>query len=77
MILPDKYIPQNETILGLGAKMLSLLSGRYNACSVNYLLNEMLKYKELATYERFVLTLDFLYMLGLIEVENGVIRRCS
>ncbi len=37
----------------------------------------MLKYKELATYERFVLTLDFLYMLGLIEVENGVIRRCN
>ena len=77
MILPDKYIPQNETILWLGAKMLSLLSGKYNVCSVNYLLKEMLKYKELATYERFVLTLDFLYMLGLIEVENGVIRRCN
>ena len=28
-------------------------------------------------YEKFILTIDFLYMINGIENENGLIRRCD
>ncbi|MGD2247156.1 MAG: hypothetical protein PVF58_02035 [Candidatus Methanofastidiosia archaeon] len=31
--------------------------------------------KEIKTFEEFILTLDVLYMLGLIEFKDGIIRR--
>ena len=75
MILPDKYIPVSETFLGLGAIALSLLKN--SPMSISYLRDEMLKHPEVATYARFVYTLDFLYALGLIEMSNGIIRRTA
>jgi hypothetical protein len=74
MIMPDKYIPQKETLIGLGARMLSLLT---QPRTINSLLKEMLKLPETGTYERFVLTLDFLYMLGAVEMKDDVIRRVN
>ncbi|MFM6221454.1 MAG: ABC-three component system middle component 6 [Dolichospermum sp.] len=30
----------------------------------------------MATFERFVLTLDLLYAIGAIDMEMGLLRRC-
>lgn len=75
MILPDKYIPINETFLGLGAIALGLLGD--SPKSISYLRREMLKRHEVGNYARFVYTLDFLYSLGLVEMSNGVIKRTA
>ncbi len=75
MILPDKYIPVSETFLGLGAIALRHLKD--SPKSISRLRNEMLKYREVGNYARFVYTLDFLYALGLVEMSNGMIRRTA
>jgi hypothetical protein len=75
MILPDKYIPVNETFLGLGAIALGLL--RDSPKSISHLRREMLRHHEVGNYARFVYTLDFLYALGLVEISKGMIRRTA
>ena len=72
MILPNKYIPLGETYLGLGTVVLSLLR---SPLSVSGLWQKMKELPQVATYERFVLTLDFLYSLRAIELDGGVVKR--
>ncbi|MCR5753164.1 MAG: hypothetical protein K6G91_14520 [Kiritimatiellae bacterium] len=73
MILPDKYIPVSETLLGLGA--IALESIKDAPLPLRILRDKMVARKEVGTYIRFVHALDLLYALGLIELSNGVVRR--
>lgn len=72
MILPNKYLREDEALLGLGAKILALLD-----CDAPLSeLWEQTKAKEnVGSYERFVLALDMLYLLGLIIFEDSKIKR--
>lgn len=73
-LLPDKYIPVEETLIGLGAIALRELDA---PASVSSLWRRMMGHKEVATYERFVLTLDFLYAVRAIDFADNLIRRRS
>lgn len=72
MILPDKYIPLEETCLGLGCLALRHLD---RPLTVNHLWRRMKTHPQVATYQRFVLALDFLYSLRAIELEGGLLKR--
>ena len=74
MILPNKYLREDEALLGLGAKILALL----NQDTPLSELWEVTKVKEnVGSYERFVLALDMLFLLGLIIFEDNRIKRIT
>jgi hypothetical protein len=59
-------------LLGVGAKILEQL---YNPRTVSSLWSAVATMPEVATFERFVLTLDLLYAIGAIEMDTGLLRR--
>ncbi len=72
MILPTKHIPTHRSLLGLGGIVLSKLSG---PTTPSALWETIRPYPEIATYSRFVLTLDLLFTMGAIELREGLIAR--
>ncbi|WP_416309705.1 ABC-three component system middle component 6 [Spirulina sp. 06S082] len=74
MILPTKHIPVKNSFLGLGGIILVHLD---RSKTVTALWNEVSARPEFATFERFILTLDLLYMIGAIELKEGLLRKNS
>ncbi len=72
MIKPNKTIKLSYSIIGVGALILPRLAYPQ---SVSALWNKLKKYKEITSFEKFVLTLDFLFMCNLIKFDNGLIMR--
>ena len=76
MILPTKHLSQERALLTIGGKLLGLLnypmtvSSLWDKVSKNQGENEVK-----LRYDRFVLTLDLLYMLGTIEINKGIIQK--
>lgn len=77
MLSPQKHIRLSESFLGLGANILNLLSRSqtpeqiYDKLkSLNLLISH--------DFEHIILTLDFLYACGAIELdEQGKVIKCS
>ncbi|WP_347277783.1 ABC-three component system middle component 6 [Coleofasciculus sp. FACHB-SPT9] len=74
IILPTKHISIRNSLLGVGAKLLEHL---YYPKTVSSLWNAVSTMPEVATFERFVLTLDLLYIIGAVEMDEGLLRRCN
>jgi hypothetical protein len=78
MILPTKHLRPERAILTVGAEVLKLLT---EPKTVSRLWDELKRVMDersstrKVNYDWFVLTLDFLYMLGAIEMDQGRIRR--
>lgn len=72
MIIPDKTITLRYSLVGAGSK---ILSGLNISQTVSSLWEKMRICKEIGTFGKFVLTLDFLYMLGVVKIDNGVIKK--
>jgi hypothetical protein len=73
MILPTKHISTRNSLLGVGA---TILEHMYYPRTVTSLWNAVSNVPEVATFERFVLTLDLLYMIGAVEIDEGLLHRC-
>ena len=73
MILPNKYLEANRSLLGVGGVLLQHLD---SPRSVTALWNRVRALAETGTFERFSLSLDFLYAIGMVELEDGLLRRC-
>jgi len=77
MLSPQKHIRLSESLLGLGANILNLLSRPLSPEQIY----DKLKSLNLLTshdFEHIVLTLDFLYACGAVVVnEQGKIVKCS
>jgi hypothetical protein len=77
MLSPQKHIRLSESLLGLGANILNLLTRSqtpeqiYGKLSdLNLLLSH--------DFEHIILALDFLYACGAVEInEKGKIIKCS
>jgi hypothetical protein len=74
MILPTKHINPLDSLLGVGALILGRLK---TTKTVTQLWDEMRDSPQVVTFERLVLGLDLLYMMGLVELDGGVIRRAG
>jgi hypothetical protein len=72
MILPTKHISENEAILGVGATILRHLDSPITASG----LWERTKVESnVGTFERFVLAADLLFIIGAIELRDGLLVR--
>ncbi len=72
MILPDKIRTFRHSLLGTGSLILRHLS---HGETVSSLWEKVKNYDEINTFTKFVLTLDFLYALNLIDFKDGLIIR--
>ena len=74
MILPDKNIKLEYSLLNCGALVLESLEV---PLTISALWEKLKEQKVFVGYEKFILTIDFLYMINGKENENGLIRRCD
>jgi len=72
MILPTKHISTRNSLLGVGAIIIEHLN---HPRTVTSLWSDLSKLPEIATFERFVLVLDLLYIIGAIELEEGLLYK--
>ena len=74
MILPDKNIKLEYSLHNCGA----LILDEIREPKTISLLWEQVKQKEtLDNYEKFVLTLDFLFIINAIKLNDGFLERCK
>lgn len=80
MILPTKHLKPERAILTIGTEILGLLT---EPKTVSRLWNELgcamaeRSSIRVVPYDWFVLTLDFLYTSGTIEMDHGNVRRAK
>lgn len=72
MILPTKHIKLENCLLNLGAVLMNNITGKQ---TVTLLWDRTKDLHEVKTFETFTLGLDFLYILGLIDFDEGIIVR--
>lgn len=72
MILPTKHIPQNEALIGVGATLLNCLD---RPATVTGLWEKVREKRNVGTFERFVLAANLLFLMGVIEFEDGMLSR--
>lgn len=76
MILPTKGISPETALLAVGGRILMLLREPKTVSRVWDELTRDAAAQATTTYEWFVLALDMLYAMGLLELERGRLRRC-
>ncbi len=80
MILPTKHVRTEQAIIGIGGELLALLS---EPMTVSYLWNEVRERRTVAMptapidYDWFVLALDFLFLIGVVESRQGLVVRAE
>lgn len=75
MILPSKHISVGQTLIGVGAVVLRHVEQQQTITS---LWDKVRDDPSVGTFERFVLALDLLYIVGVIDLSKGMIcRRAS
>ncbi len=72
MILPTKHISTERSLIGLGAAILERLD---RPRTITALWERSRILPEVASFERFVLTLDLLYAIGAIELRDGLLQK--
>ncbi|WP_418789525.1 ABC-three component system middle component 6 [Priestia megaterium] len=73
MILPNKFIKPNDSLIGIGALILPILD---KPITVSFLWDKARKQEIVKTFNNFISALDLLFLLGAIKLENGLIKRC-
>ena len=79
MILPNKYIPLSDSLIGISSLILETLSS--NKMTIDELwdnfnrnIKQNKQVKNIPTYSKFVLTINFMYMTNMINyTKKGVI----
>ena len=79
MIVPTKHISVAESILGFGAVLLEGISGSIHVDDLwrrFHRINNSKDYPSYQSFDNFILALDLLYIVGLIELEaDGSVTR--
>lgn len=70
MILPDKHITVSNSLLGVGA---ALLESMRPSQTVTELWGRTRARPEVRTFDRFVLGLDLLFILGAASYRDGMV----
>jgi len=69
MILPNKHLLSQDSLIGIGGLLLTKIGP--DGTTVSKLWECVRDRREVVTYDRFILTLDALYLLGYIGLEGG------
>lgn len=75
MILGKDIHPQKK-IYYLGAVVIEILNSADNEGNDFFLLYQQVNKKEKISINLFTLTLDWLFILGLVENKKGLIQKC-
>lgn len=73
MIMPSKYIKEHEALIGIGAMLLQYINTNNTVSSLWEQVKDM---DVIGSFGRFILALDLLFLLGLVNVDrnNSIIR---
>jgi len=75
VILPSKHLREDRALLTIGAEVLTLLR---EPKTVSRLWTELKRAREgTLAYDWFILSLDLLFSMGLIEFDQGRVARCE
>ena len=74
MILPDKNIRLEYSLLNCGA---IVLAKTLEPQTISLLWDKIKRNEALVNYEKFLLTLDFLFIINAITIKDGLIVRCE
>jgi hypothetical protein len=81
MILPQKHIKLSESLFGLGGFLIGLLGTPKSTDKLWEEYNENVKNNIFPTshsFDNFILALDYLYIIGLIDIKKGgIIKKCD
>ncbi len=72
MILPTKHIRANHALIGVGALLLQYLN---RPQTVSGLWEQVKDFPSMGSYERFILGLDMLHIIGTVEISDGMLER--
>ncbi|MBD3352909.1 MAG: hypothetical protein GF364_15615 [Candidatus Lokiarchaeota archaeon] len=72
MILPTKHLKLSSSLLNVGAILIRQMD---DTQTVSLLWDKSRILPEIRSFERFTLGLDLLYSMGLIDFEDGLIKR--
>jgi ABC-3C biological conflict system middle component len=72
VILPNKHVSAEASLIGIGAVILGHVRGGQ---TVSRLWERVRAVPEVRTFDRLVIALDFLYAIGAVEYQDGLIRR--
>lgn len=72
MILPSKHISEKDALIGVGAVLLNEID---RPRTVTQLWESARRTRAVGTFERFVLVLNMLYIVGAVHLEDGLIAR--
>jgi hypothetical protein len=74
MILPNRHLTPHQSLIGVAARLLERLG---HSQSVNQLWEASRSDRVVATFDRFVLALDLLFLVGAVELVGGELRVAS
>jgi hypothetical protein len=75
MVLPNKHVPLNRSLLAVGGEILQILGDRPRSVSATW---EQLRLQDgKASFEQFTLATSFLFLLGALEFVGENLRRTS
>ena len=72
MIRPTKHVPVEQTLLGVGAVIVSNLT---EPCTVTALWEAVRQHRAIGTFERFVLALTMLFAIQAVELDGGLVTK--
>ena len=73
MIMPNKNIKLEYSLLNCGAIILENLQ---EIDTISSLWEKARLTETMVNYEKFVLTMDYLFLIDVIRMDNGMIVRC-
>lgn len=77
MILPNKHLLSRDSLIGVGGLLLTQISS--SGTTVSRLWEGVRDRREVGTFDRFILALDTLYLLGYLNLDDGMLtkRECG
>lgn len=73
MILPTKHLLSQDSLIGIGGLIMARIGN--SGTTVSSLWEQVRQNREIGTYERFILGLDTLFLLGLLDFKIGLLVR--
>ena len=79
MLMPTKHIKTENALVGVGGDVLAQLDTPKTVSRLFYELQILREQNELSTlqFDWFLLALDFLYTVGAIRLDAGLIRKLN
>ncbi len=78
MIFPTKHLPPKRSLISISAEVYELIGDKSTISSIweeySNILSRSLRVADVS-YDWFILSIDLLYLLKLIELKDGFIKR--